>query len=267
MERDYWKDSAFVTLTYEDEFLPPTLRPRHLQLFFKRLRKDLGDRKIKYFACGEYGDKGNVVQRGPFAGQFVHRPHYHAIVFGLSPVNDRHLVMENWPYADWNALESTARGRKAIGTVTYDSCRYTAGYVQKKLYGKRAKKEFAETGKVQPFVRMSKGLGLQFALDNKDLLSDSLTVGLRGYSVMLPHYYRDKLGVEPERMSEKHRELVKEDFALYLKNNAFKPTDLSESMFSYYEYGNPLAVENRRQREIDLLTKQRLYSPELEFDV
>ena len=116
-ESEFWSDTSFLTLTYNDDFLPSdgSLVPRDLTLFFKRLRKDLSHdrRKIKYYACGEYGDTYG-------------RPHYHAIVFGISP-NDKKLVEENWPY-----------GFVRIGTVTYDSCRYVAGYVQKKLYGKGA---------------------------------------------------------------------------------------------------------------------------------
>ena len=65
-ELKYHADAVFVTLTYNDESLPinqkgyPTLRKKHLQDFFKRLRinldRDYHHRKIKYFACGEYGD-------------------------------------------------------------------------------------------------------------------------------------------------------------------------------------------------------------------
>ena len=70
-ELTYHPQSSFITLTYDDYHLPSdnSLKKRHLQLFIKRLRKNLGERRIKYFACGEYG------------GQTM-RPHYHAILFG-----------------------------------------------------------------------------------------------------------------------------------------------------------------------------------------
>ena len=56
-ETEFWESSCFVTLTYRDEDLPPngSLDRYALTNYFKRLRKDLGDRKIKYYACGEYG--------------------------------------------------------------------------------------------------------------------------------------------------------------------------------------------------------------------
>ena len=269
MEREYWNDAAFVTLTYRDVDLPPTLRPRHLQLYIKRLRKALGEeRKIKYFGCGEYGDKGGVVQEGPRAGQFVHRPHYHAIIFGLSPVNDRQLIMDKWPYADWQELESTYRGRKAVGTVTYDSCRYVSGYVQKKLYGKKAKEEFESSGQIQPFSRKSQGLGLQFALDNKSILEDSLVVGCRGYSVALPRYFRDKLNIDPQRIAAKHWEDVKDDYEAFLKQKHLQDSPDARVQYAYFgEYRNPLNIQFRAQREKDLFAKMRNYRGELEFDL
>ena len=68
--------AIFVTLTYDDFHLPidddgPTLRVRDVQLFFKRLRKDFPNSRIRYLLSGEYGSKTS-------------RPHYHAIIFGLS---------------------------------------------------------------------------------------------------------------------------------------------------------------------------------------
>lgn len=58
VEASYWKDASFLTLTYNDENLPPdgSLVKADLQKFFKRLRKDLAN-PIKYYACGEYGDR------------------------------------------------------------------------------------------------------------------------------------------------------------------------------------------------------------------
>ena len=53
-ELDSWSSGVFVTLTYNTEHLPDSgsLSKRDLQLYFKRLRRSLGDRRIKYYACG-----------------------------------------------------------------------------------------------------------------------------------------------------------------------------------------------------------------------
>lgn len=64
----YYEHSAFVTLTYNDENLPDnySLSKVELQNFFDNLQhkfKDYDGRKIRYYACGEYGDD-------------TQRPHY-----------------------------------------------------------------------------------------------------------------------------------------------------------------------------------------------
>lgn len=59
----------YATLTYADQDLPPQgeLHKPDLQDFWKRLRKNTG-LKLRYFACGEYGEKKG-------------RPHYHLLIF------------------------------------------------------------------------------------------------------------------------------------------------------------------------------------------
>lgn len=112
LENKYHTHSCFITLTYSPESLPENghLVKKHLQDFFKRLRRRLEPKKIRYFACGEYGSL-----RG--------RPHYHAIIFGLPPTLDTwELIERSWGY-----------GRIDIGTCEKDSIQYVAGYVAKKF--------------------------------------------------------------------------------------------------------------------------------------
>ena len=81
-----WDSASFVTLTYDKEHLKSqSLVKKDFTDFMKRVRRDLTkDRKIKYYMCGEYGDKG--------------RPHFHSIIFGLDNYNqdDRDIIQENW---------------------------------------------------------------------------------------------------------------------------------------------------------------------------
>lgn len=124
-ELSSWNGRAsFLTLTYDDEHLPyvhvfndrfhfgfasPTLRKKDFQDFMKRLRKRLGI-KCKVFYCGEYGET-------------TLRPHYHVIFFGASPTElSSELLSEIW-----------GNGFVSVGTLTTESIRYVAGYVQKKL--------------------------------------------------------------------------------------------------------------------------------------
>jgi hypothetical protein len=141
-----------------------------LQKFFKRLRRDLESdkRNIKYFACGEYGPE-------------TQRPHYHAIVFGLNCIQDKKLVEDNWPF-----------GFIKVGTVTYESCRYTAQYVQKKIIGVE-QLDFYKDREV-PFQIQSQGLGLRYALDYLEKFNGKLTIDGKVFKV--PRYFRDKTGIQ-----------------------------------------------------------------------
>lgn len=162
-EANSWKHVAFVTLTYSDEFLPrnpftfePTLDKKELQLFWKRLRKRL-KRKIKYFACGEYGSLNS-------------RPHYHAIIYGLDALNDsdRQAVIDSWPYCE-SFMFDWKKKHNAIDVANEHCMRYVAGYVQKKLFGKDAE-VYKIKGVIPPFQCASQGLGLQdFLLPKNEL--------------------------------------------------------------------------------------------------
>ena len=99
-EMVYYEDTMFLTLTYNDDNLPSDvgLHKDDLQRFFKRLRKALDTKKIRYFACGEYGDTTS-------------RPHYHAIIFGLGLNEiDKKYVNDAWTL-----------GFSYFGTVTFNS--------------------------------------------------------------------------------------------------------------------------------------------------
>lgn len=162
------RKALYVTLTYNDDCVPVSelefcLYKRHLQLYFKRLRKSLGDQKIRYYAVGEYGRKTG-------------RPHYHAIIFGTLDVQKVE--------AAWKS------GFVKIGAVTPDSIAYVCGYVIDKL-----NQEFV-VRLVSEFSVMSKGLGLEYA--TKYLKDDIYNLNLsdNGHVVNTPRYYQDKLGVD-----------------------------------------------------------------------
>lgn len=194
-EIGYHDKTAFVTLTYDPEHLPLnySVSKRALQLFFKRLRKELSkdDRKVSYYACGEYGDKGG-------------RPHYHAILFGMDSSPEDHAIIAGaWPL-----------GGIFIGTATYDSCRYVADYVQKKLYGLRAK-EYDDAGLEQPFSLMSQKIGLQWAEDNYKQIIANKGFTLHGAKQKIPRYYVKKLNIPTEMLkmsNEKSNDVKRAQF-------------------------------------------------------
>lgn len=88
----------FVTLTYDDEHLPHDLsvNKRDVQLFLKRLRKELGNRSFRYFVTAEYGDN-------------THRPHYHGLFFFSFPFSSKiyDQITRNWQngFCDFGDIE------------------------------------------------------------------------------------------------------------------------------------------------------------------
>lgn len=134
--------AGFATLTYDDDNVPDTLEKRDLQLFFKRLRKN-AVRPIRYFACGEYGERNK-------------RPHYHAVLFGLDE-RDRDLLHDSW-----------GLGRTQTVNVTAAAIAYTAGYTAKKQGFRKGlnvdEKIDVATGIIQkwqhPFLQMSRRPGI-----------------------------------------------------------------------------------------------------------
>lgn len=201
----------FLTLTYNNEELPycysadslgnavqrPTLRPRDMQLFFKRLRRKYGS--IRIFYCGEYGDRNK-------------RPHYHAIVFGL-PINDLVCcgigkngdLLFNSPSldAEWYRLDGDFKhnlGFVVVGNVTAKSCAYVARYCLKK-----AKSVMSDPYIVPEFVRMSRRPGI--ASDFVDQARPLMQVD--GQEYFLPRFFLKKLeDLDPCLASQYHSLVV-----------------------------------------------------------
>ena len=160
--------SAFLTLTYSDEYLPEgnNLSKDDVQKWLKRYRKQLGEKRIKYYLCGEYGEDRTK------------RAHYHAIILG-DRVSKKDL-QKTWPY-----------GHVFIGTVTFDSCAYVAAYVQKKLGGKMADEEY--NGRQPPFQLCSKNLGAKYVDMFRDQMLVNGYITVRGKKMRIPRYYYKKL--------------------------------------------------------------------------
>ena len=184
-ELSTFDDAVFITLTYMDSKLPPynSLRKADFQKFMKRLRKSIEPKKIRYFACGEYGDT-------------TQRPHYHAIIFGLSMrPEDKKLIMDAWPFADWSV---PAIRKNSFGLVENESIRYVAQYVDKKYSGDLAKQEY-ELKKREPVFKLSSlGIGSAYIKKHGDQLKSLGYCTVQGVLHSLPRYYLNKLGVDPQ---------------------------------------------------------------------
>lgn len=148
-EKKFHKESCFATLTYRTEELvwgaqAPTLYPKHLQNFMKRLRKARGA-GIKFFGCGEYGDD-------------KHRPHYHLCLFGVD-FNDKKPISQkngNWDYSSRELDDIWTHGRCHLGELTLQSASYVARYTLKKAFGNETTYSKEQNIEAE-FIRMSRG--------------------------------------------------------------------------------------------------------------
>ena len=207
-------DSAsFLTLTYNNENLPKDfgLKPRDLTLFWKKLRQAMNRKyhefapHLTYYACGEYGSAEKVYY-SPGAAKPHGRPHYHAIVFGLDNYNDEHreLVKQCWNLCEpW--LFDKDRGKlSGMQEVTAQDINYVTGYVQKKLSGQEGKEVYGTS--LPPFSRSSQGLGLDFAMQNRQRLLDNGWTVFNGHKLSLPRYFCEKFDVQKSELITQHRE-------------------------------------------------------------
>lgn len=129
-ERQYHDCASFITLTYSTEHVPISggLVVSHLQKFLKRLRRNIDyhygtEKKIAYYACGEYGSK-NL------------RPHYHLVVFGEDFADDRRKHAMRRGHVTYRSprLEKLWNlGFSEIGDVNSTTTAYVAKYVTKKV--------------------------------------------------------------------------------------------------------------------------------------
>lgn len=183
-EVSYHDRNVFLTLTYDDDHLPSDygLHKEHLQKFYKRLRYYLGNREIKYYGVGEYGDR-------------TFRPHYHNIIFGLGlQLDDKIIVRQSWPFCDWDNKDIS---RDAFGTVTRQSIVYCCKYLDKVT-----SQEALKLNNQAPFRVFSKGIGKQWCDDNADKLAEDLHVSYQGNKLSIPRYWTKRAGIDKSELRE-----------------------------------------------------------------
>lgn len=220
------EENCFLTLTIDDTHLEKrrpedkegnplsnwSIYPREFQLFMKRLRRRNQDRRIRFFHCGEYGER-------PEPGQTLGRPHYHACIFnydfkdkiqfGKRGEHNYYISGELeslWPY-----------GHCIIGEVTFDSAAYVARYIMKKRSGKLAADHYKRitgfnptTGEIEhdplcaEYITMSRGIGRDWfnKYHKTDVYSkDYITV--KGMRNRPPKFYdRELEKIDPHKYEE-----------------------------------------------------------------
>jgi len=208
------RDTAVTTLTYDDDFLPPTLEKRALQLWLKRLRKNKA-RKIRFFACGEYGE------------QFG-RPHYHAILFGVN-AEESESIDNAWQ-----------RGRTKTDNVSLKAINYVTGYTVKKIgWSSRHLEERIdyETGEVYnwqpPFQLMSRRPGLG-ATARQHFHSWKQYAISNGAKLSVPRYLKDAWEDQAEPNDKEDNDYKKYQYALAREANQLTQEQLERREKNHY---------------------------------
>jgi hypothetical protein len=224
-------ENSFLTLTYNDKNLPKdgSIHKSHLQKFIKRLRKAIEPKRLRYYACGEYGEK-------------MGRPHYHAIIFGYDfPDKEFHHVSNpkkrnRFSTSDQNKVYTSGlldsiwqKGYGTIGEVSFESAGYVARYIGKKIGGEMALEHYK--GKNPEFALMSRRPGIGSKWLEKyftDVYPKDFTT-VNGRKMKPPRYYDKKLMKSHwdlhETIKEQRKEKIKHEDIIrrrqkekYLKN-------------------------------------------------
>lgn len=158
LESREYKNNCFVTLSYNPKNLPAnaTLVVKDLQDFMKRLRKD--NKGLRYFACGEYGDK-------------TLRPHYHIGFFNYKPTDLKFFKYNKCKdklYLSKYLADKWGKGFIIVGDLTLASAGYIARYTQKKIYNNHDK-IISELGRHKEFIVSSRrpGIGMNYFKNKK----------------------------------------------------------------------------------------------------
>jgi len=177
--------SSFLTLTYAEMPLHSSLNLDDITLFFKRLRRHLEPRKVRYFQCGEYGERHG-------------RPHHHVILFGEDFGADRVPFKPSQSglpqYTSGTLDDLWGHGDCTIGDVTFESAAYVARYALKKITGDAREAHYA--GRKPEFVTMSRrpGIGASwFERFKSDVYPGDVFVPGHGRPASLPPKAFDRL--------------------------------------------------------------------------
>lgn len=176
---------CFVTLTYDDEHLPPggSVCKKDVQDFHKRLRKHFPPGDMRFYLVSEYGDH-------------TFRPHYHGLYFF------KHNYELDSIYNTF--LTAWQKGFIKFGEVEEGSIVYCTKYC--------LKHKTTPPDRLPTFRLCSKmdigGIGVQYLDKMKDYhVTNEQFIGVYadGQRTRMPRYYRDR--INPYRGASKYNPL------------------------------------------------------------
>lgn len=205
LEAKYHEKMCFLTLTYDDDHLPPQklkiarlrsnprvtgilphitdkkLLNREICRFMTHstrhslVKKDLQDFMKRLRRDFEYHD-GITGIRFFACGEYgskTFRPHFHVLLYGVDFAEDRRLYKANFQGDNLYNSERLSKlwtfGHAVVADLTWNTCAYVARYVVKKQYGEGSK--IYEQENYEPeFTVMSRrpGIGRKYYDDNAD---------------------------------------------------------------------------------------------------
>lgn len=206
-EQKLHEKSCVLTLTYDNKHLQtPEIITEDVQKMFKRMRK--AGLKFRYFAAGEYG-------------QLTNRPHWHIIFYGIEfgglyKLSNGKISSEEfknwWPY-----------GFNTYDSLSDESIAYTAGYTTKKSW-------------TQPKFLYSKGLGVEYALQNSDHVRNRKQ---KGKKIILPKAYKSKMKFQRRELMEPMRKAALKELEMEL--------EATKRGMTWYELESELRSEKIRE--------------------
>lgn len=212
-EASLYENNSFLTLTYSDEFLPSdgSLVKKDHQDFIKLLRYYYPEETIRYYHCGEYGEKNK-------------RPHYHTCIFGF-----RFPDAKLWKRTKSGNLYTSkicediwGKGFCPFGDVTFQSAAYVARYCTKKINGKDAAAHY--NGLLPEYSTMSLDPGIGYGWYQKwkgDCFpSDHLIVN--GAKCKPPRYYDKLLEKENPVLFQEIKQLRRELANEHMEENTYR---------------------------------------------
>ena len=242
-EGQMYSDNVVINLSYDDEHLPKggTLLKSDYQKFLKLLRKRVYPDKVRYFLCGEYGDKFG-------------RCHWHIIVFGLSMWDYRvfsgHILDNKGHYvvkcSCWD------KGRVVVDYLSRKSASYVSRYTTKKI-GKHTKDWYLQQGLLPEFIAMSCKPGIGFSWMEKyknDVLTHNFVL-VDGVKYKVPRYYFNKLGIKDTIGYEMMKDKEHQDYIEKCIN-----TPLQDRFSEAVDTENKLIQKSRNNRKFMEIRKR-----------
>lgn len=218
-------NNCFITLTYNNDELKRrcgvydeetdsitaySLNKKDFVQFIKALRQAYTNRtlsvgggsgaqspKIRYFHCGEYGDRYG-------------RPHHHACLFNFD-FQDKVLWQKKHGtklYVSQELNKIWGHGNCLIGEVTFDSAAYVARYVCKKITGKMAEEHYDGIQPEYCSMSLKPGIGSDWL---KKFAGDAFNqdcIIVNGHEAKPPRFYDKKYDlIDPVRLAllKQHR--------------------------------------------------------------